>query len=56
MIELTANEIRRPINVLPIQPTRNIAYRLHWSHWRRRHQARARRAHYARRLNLELQP
>lgn len=56
MIELTVNEIRRLINVLLIRPTRSIAYRLRWSHWRRRHQARARRAHYARRLTLELQP
>ncbi|MBB4752073.1 IS701 family transposase [Actinoplanes lobatus] len=56
MIDLTVNEIRRLINVLLIRPTRSIAYRLRWSHWRRRHQARARRAHYARRLTLELQP
>jgi SRSO17 transposase len=56
MIELTVNEIRRLINVLLIRPTRSIAYRLRWSNWRRRHQAQARRAHYARRLNLELQP
>jgi SRSO17 transposase len=56
MIELAVNEIRRLINVLLIRPTRSIAYRLRWSNWRRRHQARAKRAHYARRLNLELQP
>lgn len=56
MIDLTVNEIRRLINVLLIRPMRSIAYRLRWSQWRRRHQARARRAHYARRLTLELQP
>ena len=56
MIELTVNEIRRLINVLLIRPARSIAHRLRWSNWRRRHQARARRAHYARRLTLELQP
>jgi hypothetical protein len=56
MIELTVNEIRRLINVLLIRPARSIAYRLRWSNWRRRHQARARQAHYARHLNLELQP
>lgn len=56
MIDLTVNEIRRLINVLLIRPARSIAYRLRWSNWRRRHQARAKRAHYARRLNLELQP
>ncbi|MFC7549985.1 IS701 family transposase [Plantactinospora sp. GCM10030261] len=56
LIRLTVNEIRRLINIFLIQPTRSIAYRLRWSRWRRRHQARARRAHYARRPNLELQP
>ncbi|WP_375372023.1 IS701 family transposase [Salinispora sp. H7-4] len=56
MIDLTVNEIRRLINVLLIRPTRSIAYHLRWSRWRRHHQARARRAHYARRLTLELQP
>jgi len=56
MIELTVNEIRRLINVLLIRPTRSIAHRLRWSNWRRRHQARARRAHYRRRLNLETHP
>ncbi|MFG1886084.1 hypothetical protein [Micromonospora sp. NPDC049102] len=56
MIELTVNEIRRLINVLLIRPTRSIVHRLRWSNWRRRHQARAKRAHHTRRLNLELQP
>jgi hypothetical protein len=53
LIDLTVNEIRRLINVLLIRPTRSIAFRLRWSNWRRRHQARAKRAHYARRLTLE---
>ena len=56
MIELTVNEIHRLINVLLIRPTRSIAYRLRWSNWRRRHQARAKRAHYARRLTLGFSP
>ncbi|MGC4857482.1 IS701 family transposase, partial [Micromonospora sp. DT4] len=56
MIPLTVNEIRRLINVFRDQPTRSTSYRLHWSNWRRRHQARAKQAHYARRLTLELQP
>ena len=56
MIALTVNEIRRLINVLLTRPTRSIAHRLRWSNWRRRHQAGARRAHYAHRLNLEFQP
>ncbi|MFI9580480.1 hypothetical protein ACIHCQ_01190 [Streptomyces sp. NPDC052236] len=56
MIRLTVNEIRRLINVFRDQPARSTSYRLHWSGWRRQHQARAKRAHYARRLTLELQP
>jgi hypothetical protein len=54
MIRLSVNEIRRLINVLLIRPTRSLAYRLRWSSRRRRHQVRAKRAHYARRLSLEL--
>jgi SRSO17 transposase len=55
LIRLTVNEVRRLINTLIIQPIRDLAHRLRWSHWRRRHQAQARRSHYKRRLNLELQ-
>jgi hypothetical protein len=56
MIELTVNEIRRLINTFIIEPVRSLTHRLHWSGWRRQHQLRARRAHYARRLTRELQP
>ena len=56
MIALTVNEIRRLINALIIQPIRDLNHRLRWSDWRRQHQARARRAHHARRLSLEIQP
>ncbi|MGI5185082.1 hypothetical protein ACQEVZ_53410 [Dactylosporangium sp. CA-152071] len=56
MIALTVNEIRRLINVLLKRPTRTITHHLRWSNWRRSHQARARRGHYVRRFNLELQP
>jgi SRSO17 transposase len=56
VIDLTVNEIRHLINVLIINPIGGLAHRLRWSTWRRRHQARARRAHYTRRLNLESQP
>ncbi len=55
LIRLTVNEIRL-INALLIRPIHTIAHNLRWSHWRRRHQAHARRAHYARRLTLEFQP
>ena len=56
LIRLTVNEIRRLINILINPPIRTTAHRLRWSLWRRRHQARARRAHYTRRLSLEFQP
>ncbi len=56
LIRLTVNEIRRLINACIIRPISDITHRLRWSQWRRRHQARARRSHYTRRLNLELQP
>jgi SRSO17 transposase len=56
LIPLTVNEIRRLINLFLIRPVRDLAHRLRWSHRRRRHQARARRSHYTRRLTLEFQP
>ncbi|MEO3928586.1 IS701 family transposase [Micromonosporaceae bacterium B7E4] len=56
LIKLTVNEIRRLINACIIHPTNDLAHRLRWSGWRRLHQARARRSHYTRRLNLEHQP
>ncbi|MFF0359159.1 IS701 family transposase, partial [Nocardia sp. NPDC004970] len=56
LIKLTVNEVRRLINACIIRPLSNLAHRLRWSDWRRQHQARARQAHYTRRLNLELQP
>jgi hypothetical protein len=56
MIELTVNEIRRLVNAFLIEPVRDLIHRLHWSGWRRQHQLRAKQSHYARRLNLELQP
>jgi hypothetical protein len=31
-----------------ISPSRDLTHRLRWSHWRRRHQARARNSHYRR--------
>lgn len=56
MISLTVNEIRRLINIFRDQPTPGTSHHLHWSGWRRRHQARAKRAHYTRRLSPEFQP
>jgi hypothetical protein len=46
-IPLTGNEIQHLFAAL-VSPIHTVAHRLHWSHWRRRHQARARQCHYRR--------
>ena len=48
LIPLTCNEIRRLFINLPSRAN-GIHHLLHWSRWRRRHQARARVSHYRRR-------
>jgi hypothetical protein len=48
LIPLTCHEIRRLFTGLCQQPTAPAA-QLHWSRWRRRHQATARACHYRRR-------
>jgi SRSO17 transposase len=48
LIALTCNEIRRLFTVLVIEPGRILASPQAWSHWRRRHQHRARTSHYRR--------
>ena len=51
LIALTRNEIRRLFSALTLatgHPINDVAHRLHWSRWRRRHQARARACHYRR--------
>jgi len=55
-IRLSIAEIRRLINTLILHPAGSTAHCLHWSDWRLHHQARAKRAHYARRLSLEFPP
>jgi len=50
MIPLTAAETRRLFN-LHNRVIRPEEYHERWSGWRRRHQARARRFHYQRRIN-----
>ncbi len=47
LIPLTRNEIRR-LFTAAITPIQKAAHVLHWSIWRRRHQARARASHYRR--------
>ncbi|MCA1695531.1 MAG: hypothetical protein LC749_12810, partial [Actinobacteria bacterium] len=48
LIALTCNEIRRLLTTLVIEPGRATASPQAWSHWRRRHQHRARTSHYQR--------
>jgi hypothetical protein len=48
LIALTANEIRHLFTNLLDRARRDIAHLLHWSRWRRRHQARARECHHRR--------
>lgn len=45
LIPFTGNEIQHLFAAL-ISPVHAFAYRLRWSHWRRRHQARSRDCHY----------
>jgi hypothetical protein len=49
LIPLTAAEARRLFN-LHTRATRPLGYHERWSAWRRRHQAAARKSHYAQRL------
>ncbi|MGW9451436.1 IS701 family transposase [Streptomyces sp. NPDC055632] len=48
LIPLTCNELHRLFITLVIQPTHDAAHRLHWSDWRRRHQARSKTSHFQR--------
>jgi hypothetical protein len=48
LIPLTPNEIRRLFIGLLTRPVRDATHLLHWSRWRRHHQAAARASHYRR--------
>jgi hypothetical protein len=50
LLPLTVPEIRHLLVRLLWQPTHPVENVLGWSHWRRRHQARAKRSHYRQRL------
>lgn len=54
LIPLTLNEVRR-LHATLTCPAHSLGYVLAWSRWRRRHQARARRCHYRRRLHRFLE-
>lgn len=47
---LACNEIQRLFITLVVQPIHTAAYRLRWSTWRRRHQARSQTSHYQRQV------
>jgi SRSO17 transposase len=49
LIALTVNEFRRLFDAILLRSTQTITALMHWSTWRRRHQARARQCHYRRR-------
>jgi len=55
-IPLTLNEIRRLFARFITNTAYTIGHWLHWSNWRRRHQARARTSHYRRRGQTIHQP
>jgi SRSO17 transposase len=46
LIALTCNEVRRLFTIFVIEPGRVLTCPEAWSHWRRRHQYRARTSHY----------
>ncbi|MFD4789308.1 hypothetical protein ACFWN1_20075, partial [Streptomyces sp. NPDC058459] len=50
---LTVAEVRRLFNLIGLTHTA-IGQGLHWSTWRRAHQAEARRHHFRRRLRLQM--
>jgi hypothetical protein len=52
-ITLTVPEIRHLLTAVLHPPAVTAARLLHWSNWRRRHQATARRSHYRRRTTSE---
>ena len=51
LIPLTCNEVQHLFATLLVRPAGDLAHRLAWSLWRRRHQARARTCHYQRQAN-----
>ncbi|MGW3636026.1 IS701 family transposase [Streptomyces sp. NPDC005122] len=50
LIPLTCNEIQRLFITVAVRPLHDLAHRLGWSDWRRRHQARSRTSHYMRQV------
>ncbi|CCK24783.1 transposase [Streptomyces davaonensis JCM 4913] len=48
LVPLSCNEIQRLFITVAVQPLHDMAHRLGWSDWRRRHQERSRTSHYRR--------
>ncbi|MGW0771142.1 IS701 family transposase [Streptomyces sp. NPDC002676] len=48
LVPLSCNEIQRLFITVAVQPLHDMAHRLGWSDWRRRHQQRSRASHYRR--------
>ncbi|APU43763.1 RHS repeat-associated core domain-containing protein [Streptomyces sp. TN58] len=46
LVPLSCNEIQRLFNRVVVQPLHDVAHRLGWPHWRRRHQKRSRTSRY----------
>jgi Putative transposase of IS4/5 family (DUF4096) len=55
LIPLTVPEVRRLLRLLA-EPSEQRGFHLHWSHWRRAHQAIARRGHIAARARARPAP
>jgi hypothetical protein len=55
LIPLTLPEVRRLVYRVVVRILAPPEAVLHWSHWRRRHQARAQRCHYRRHLRVQRQ-
>jgi len=54
LLPLTVPEVRRLVYRLVWQAPPQPIPILHWSTWRRRHQLRAQRCHYRRRLAMQV--
>ena len=48
LVRLTCNQVQHLFATLAARTAGDLGHRLHWSVWRRRHQARARTCHYRR--------
>lgn len=52
LVRLTCSEIQHLFMALVVRQAHDVAHRLDWSQWRRRHQARSQASHYRRQAAL----